>query len=84
MITGRDGGANASTPAAHVAPLESRNTSRDPAALYAPASNSSVHSFSDSSSSLLLFVTFFCNRNCYGHTNRICIRPFLHTVLSHY
>ena len=59
MITGRDGGAVASTLAALVAPLESRNTSREPAALYAPAFNSSAHSFSDRSSCLLMLVSCF-------------------------
>ena len=58
MIAGRGGDAAASTLADPVAPLESRNTSRDPAALYAPAFNSIVHSFSDISSCLLLFVSF--------------------------
>ena len=41
MITGgAAAAAAATTPAAHVDPLESRNTSRDPAALSAPAFNS--------------------------------------------
>ena len=59
MLTGHGGDVAASTPVAPVAPLESRNSSRDPAAPYAPASNSNAHSFSDSSSCLLLFVSFF-------------------------
>jgi len=40
MITGGGGGDAAYTSGAHVAPLESRNTSQDPAAIYAPAFNS--------------------------------------------
>ena len=40
MITGGGDAAAAATPAAHVDPLESRNTSRDPATLSAPAFNS--------------------------------------------
>ena len=55
MIIGRGGDVVASTHAAFVAPLDSRNTSRDLAVLYAPAFNSSVHS----NSCLLLFVSFF-------------------------
>ena len=39
MITCGDTVAAATTHAAHVDPLESRNTSRDPAAIYAPAFN---------------------------------------------
>jgi hypothetical protein len=60
VIIGRGGGVVASTHAALVAPLESRNNYRDPVALYAPDFNSIAHSFSDSSSCpLLLFVSFF-------------------------
>jgi hypothetical protein len=59
MITGRGCVVGASTHVAPAAPLESRNTSRDPATIYAPAFNSRAHSFSDSSSCLLLFVSFF-------------------------
>ena len=42
MITGGGDAAAEATPAAHVDSLESRNTSRDPAALYAPAFNSTA------------------------------------------
>ena len=60
MINGRGGVAIELALAAHVAPLESRNTSRDSAALYTPGLNSSAHIFSDSISCLLLlFVLFF-------------------------
>ena len=58
MLTCRGGVVVASTHVAPVAPLEFRNTSRDPAALYAPAFNNSARSFSDSSSCLLLIIPF--------------------------
>ena len=42
MINGGGVGVAEATPAAHVDPLKSRNTSRDPAALNAPAFNSTA------------------------------------------
>ena len=47
-------GAGAAAAPSPSAPIESRNTSRDPAAL----NSLNTRSFSDSSSYLLLFVTF--------------------------
>ena len=62
MTTSRGGGAAAFTYVALIAPLEFRNISRYPVALYAPALNNSAHSFSESSSCLLLFISFLATR----------------------